>query len=299
MASQAYERLNPVAFGHHAITTGDLDPVYCALSEMPLSEAQRNRWLIAYWCFYHCGFASYASEAEGEDFWKVMLEAGRNETASPAGGRWPRGSERRHFRGKQAEAALQELMARYGSDTCGMVDTILGEPSDEIPFDPIPFKTIADRVKTHRGFGPWIAFKVADMVDRVVRQPVEFNDAAVFMFKDPVKGAGLVARWVALGEPETFDPQDVLVALDEPVTEGDIHVAVTYLQEKLGHLQAPPHADRVINLQEVETVLCKWKSHLRGHYPLYNDIDEILHGLDPKWGRTAADFHQAMPKREN
>lgn len=295
--SRNYPRLGPVAFGNHLITSGDLDPVYCALQDMQMGEAQRDRWLIAYWCFYHCGFASYASEFEGMEFWRVMHEAGENVTTAPDGGRWPRGSERRHFRGAQATTAIEALKQQYGENTSGMVRMIIGEPSDEIVWNPLPFKTVSDRVKMHRNFGPWIAFKVADMVDRVIGRPVNFDDAAVFMFKDPVKGAGLVARWVALGQPKEFDPKQILVTLEDEITTGDIHTATSFLGQQLGHLKAPPLRDRGINLQEIETVLCKWKSHLRGHYPLNNDIDEINHGLDPAWGNTAVAFRKAMPKR--
>ena len=159
------------------------------------------------------------------------------------------------------------------------------------------FHLVAKRVQTHRGFGPWISFKIGDMLERVVGHDIDFDDAAVFMFKDPVKGAGLVSNWIAQGEQTKFDTQLLLGEIDRPVTVEDIGQATKYLYEKLGHLTAPPNAVRTrpVGLQEVETVLCKWKSHLRGHYPLHNDTHEIREGLDPLWGDTAVRFKQAMP----
>ena len=58
--------------------------------------------------------------------------------------------------------------------------------------------------------------------------------------------------------------------------------------------------NRRVNIQEVETILCKWKSHMNGHYPLSNDVDEIQHGLR-EWGKfcqACNDLADVMPSRE-
>lgn len=291
MASQNYERLNPVDFGNQLISSLDLDPVYTALNGMILSNDQRDRWLVAYWCFYHCGFASFASEFEGKDFWRIMNTASENKVAAPDGGRWPRGSERRHFRGAQSARSISSLEKRYGQRPQDMVEAVVPTGSGGTDF-----KEVAKLVQEHQGFGPWISFKVGDMLERVVGHDISFDEASVFMFKDPVKGAGLVSRWIALGEPEQAETAVLLEALDIPVTAGDIETAVEYLTEKFSHHLAPPNTHRVrpVGLQEVETVLCKWKSHLRGHYPLMNDTHEIREGLTPHWGLTAMEFRSAM-----
>ena len=53
-----------------------------------------------------------------------------------------------------------------------------------------------------------------------------------------------------------------------------------------------------MNIQEVETVLCKWKSHMNGHYPLWNDIHDVNTGLEPWAGccSAARAFLAHMPK---
>lgn len=297
MSSRNYKRLDPVGFGHQLITSKDLDPIYVALVRMNFSEEQLARWLVAYWCFYHAGFASWASEfEEGGDFWSSLLEAAANEIEAPPGGRWPRGSERRHFRGEQALKAVRELSDRY-KDPFEMVEYIAGIPNPEAPQ---MFADVSKRAREHRGFGPWISFKIGDMIDRVVGVDVDFDNAAVFMFDDPVKGVLLLNRWIGLGERVNFDPKEVLSVLDEKKTasEDEIQFALGYLTGKLGTLLAPPSNDRRVGLQELETVLCKWKSHLRGHYPLFNDITEIRHGLDG-WGKTAEKFKAEMPAANN
>lgn len=287
MAGRNYDRLSIEVFGRQLITSGDLDPVYIVLHKLDWAPAQVNRWLIAYWCFYHCGFASYASEFEGNRFWDIMAEAAVNETTPPPGeGRWPRGSERRHARGAQGMKMVKYLGQRYGENTDGMVAYIIGhEPR---PTRHIPFSDIAKRVEEHTLFGPWIAFKIADMVDRVLGVPVNFEQAHVFMFKDPVKAALMLwqRKITSGGVTLTVKPRDQNAVIGE---------VVGYLIEEFCDLPAPPMNDRPIGLQEVETVLCKWKSHMNGHYPLNNDIDEINEGLEG-WGQAAADFAAMMPE---
>lgn len=286
MAGRKYNRLAIEFFGRQLITSGDLDPVYIALFNMQqredMNQDQLCRWLVAYWCFYHCGFASYASQYPGDDFWSVMFKAALNEEPSPLGGRWPRSSERRHARGQQGFNMVHNLKHRYGKHPERMVKNLYNDQNSTVP---IPYTTIADRVSTHTLFGPWISFKVCDMIDRVLGINVDFTEAAVFMFKDPVKAALMVWR-KKQDLPDNAEPRD---------SQAAIHMVVEYLSETFKDLSAPPLSDRPIGLQEIETVLCKWKSHMNGHYPLLNDIDEIREGL-VGWGKTAEQFGDAMPK---
>lgn len=279
MAGRKYERLAIEDFGRHLIITGDLDPVYIAVNAID-DTAQRWRWLVAYWCWYHCGVASWASEHEGMDFWKAMLTVAKNETEAPVGGRWPRGHERRHARADAALKMVQHLRERYGEHPEAMVDELRNRAEGGIMF-----KEMAAHVRTHVLFGPWIAFKVCDMLERVCGSPVNFDEAAVFMFKDPMKAAEKLYR----GKIGILD-EKIKIKMDRVV-----HPIVEHLKAEFADLKAPPARDRAIDLQEVETVLCKWKSHMNGHYPLFNDIDEIRAGL-VGWGQTAEIFLAAMPE---
>src|ERR1700750_3037416 len=101
-----YPRLDIAEFGHHLFETGDLDPIYVALNRLNWSQPKLDRWLVAYWCFYHAGFACYAAEHKGIAYWQVLAKAAENEPTCPVGVRWPRGTERRHFRGQLALEAV-------------------------------------------------------------------------------------------------------------------------------------------------------------------------------------------------
>lgn len=294
-----YPRLSIFDFGKILLKSEDLDPVYTALYTMDLrnqiSDNQLHRWLVAYWCFYHCGAASWISEGTGKEFGERLTIAALNLESDPApvGGRWPRGHERRHFRGKNAELALSHLFDRFGSD--GQMATklirYLGETSlsSTIYSARVPFKTVSDRAQTLVGFGPWISWKIADMMERVVNVPVDFNGSDIFMFKDPAEAALLYYQKENPGKelPATKSERTALMQ--------DV---AAFLLGYFRGLPAPPRSDRFVNIQEVETILCKWKSHVKGFYPINNDIHEINQGLEA-WApvsETARRFQAAMPE---
>lgn len=286
MAGRKYERLDIEHFGAHLLATGDLDPIYIALHRQfpDGNENQLSRWLVAYWCFYHAGQACYISEAEGEEFWGRMRACARNDELSPIGERWQRGHERRHFRGEAASKAIRTMMGKYLREPEQLVADIIGVPG--LP-NTIPFKTVTERAQELPLFGPWISFKVADMIDRVVGIKVDFTGDDVFMFKDPTEAAFRLWRLKA-GLAEGAKPREPAKAISQ---------VVSYLTEYFSGFKAPPLEDRPVGLQEVETILCKWKSHQNGHYPLNNDIDEIRNGVQPWKGvsDTAQQFMAVMP----
>lgn len=275
--SRDYPRLGITDFGKHLLDSGDLDPVYIALHKAELPDAQLKRWLLAYWCFYHCGVASYISERGGGSYWDAMIEAASNKEPAPHGGRWERGHERRHFRGAAAVSAVSEM----SSD---QPEGIVKDMIDRAP----SFQAVSAQARLLPLFGPWISFKVCDMLDRVLGVTVDMEQAHVFMFKEPREAALMLWR------QEMRLPANAKPKSEETVLEAVVDELITRFED----YQAPPLYDRAVGLPEVETILCKWKSHLNGHYPDNNDIDEIGRGLKP-WlphSETARVFASCMPR---
>lgn len=247
-ASRPDQFLDPIEFGRILIESEDLDPIYVMLWRAKLPRSQLRKWLIAYWCFYHAGTASVLSETPCKDFFRTMR-------GMVPGTTWPRGTERRHFRGENGIKSVAFLHKHYGTPTNLFHYLIVGEP--------LSLSESMERVERWRGFGPWISFKVADMLERLDLCRIEFRPEDVFsMFESPRKGAKDVAG--RLGGPE-----------------GDRAFLWAYeaLTEELGELRAPPRYERRINIQEVETILCKYHSYLGGHYPPGKDLREIREGL--------------------
>lgn len=265
-------------FGRALLETGDLDPVYTILDRAKLDSDHLRRWCFAYWCCYSVGAASFISDYRGLDYWIWLESMAKNDRPSPIGGRWPRGHERRHFRGDKAVEAVMFYENRWQRpEQVFDKDLLVAYNWDDKP--EVPFAHIREVVMSWPQFGPWIAFKVADMMDRVMRVPVDFSQADVFVFDSPRDAA---VKWFQ----DTYGADLAAVAgmpsvrAAGPVpTETKIRAATTFLSTELSQFKAPPFNDRRLNLQEFETILCKWKSSQSGHYPIGNDIREVRRSL--------------------
>lgn len=283
--------LTLIEFGDALLRTRDLDPVYVAIHEARISGPQLPQLLTAYWCFYHLGAAAYIAEAKTpKEFWSRMMQAATNENPPKPkpGERWPRAAERRHFRGDQAISAVAELSHRYRSAT-DFVSYIYRPADHTIP----SFGSVSARAREHRGFGEWIAFKIADMGERVLGFEINFSNCELGIYKDPRQGAALA--WVTSLAPEqpTANPQSPWTY---PITDDELSLVLTYL---IGHwrvkkTKAPPRGDRLVNVQEIETILCKYKSYYKGHYHVGKDIAEVGHGLEG-WGDLAQQLKEGLP----
>lgn len=241
--------LDIYTFGEQLIKTQDLDPVYVMLYKANLEKVRLYRWLLAYWCFYHSGTASWIADHVPEtNYWKAMeIAAGSKE--------YPRCPERRHFRGANAIKSVAYLKEQG-------IEALFG-PWLVNQSNVYTVASVMEDVQTWVGFGPWIAFKVADMLERLGICKVKFDDGAMFLFDSPQQGADM------LWKSENLD--------DPPDHVGGW--AVKKILAKLGHHKAPPRRERRINCQEAETILCKWKSHTNGHYIIGEDIESLEKSL--------------------
>lgn len=265
--SKAHNIGKLIEFGQQLLHTEDLDPVYVAVEKAGLEYKQVTRLLIAYWCFYHLGMAARLSEMDdGESFWCLMENAASNEvppsTDDLPGERWPRGSERRHFRGPKCVAAVQWLAKRHPNNPEDLITELT------TGFQPYMLADVMDRAQAWPLFGPWISFKIADMLERVVGIKVLFPEDLALIYKEP---------------------RAALDLLTVPAIEANDQLLAHFRKFK-----APPNYKRKCNIQEVETICCKWKSSLGGHYWIGKDIHEIRKGLKG-WGATADKLLKVMP----
>jgi hypothetical protein len=253
-------------FGSKLLETEDLDPVYVTLWKSDLKKAQLDRLILAYSCFYHLGAAAKISEFSGGKFWGVLKEAALNKEL-----KWPRGSERRHFRGKAATDSVKNLADNWG------------KPEDVVEYwwgrgDATSLAEFSLRVREVRNFGPWIAFKLADIGERL-GHPISFEDCNLQIYDEPRKGAALYL----------YNNQD------HKITKEDLSFVIEKLEVKFREFKAPPRYERKVNVQEVESILCKYKSYYNGHYKVGEDILHIRQHL-AGWGSTAALLLKNMPK---
>jgi len=251
-------------FGHKLLFSGDLDPVYIMLTaDININRNLLKRWCLAYWCFYHVGVASDIAMNKSTDYWCAMSDALKG----------PRGTERRHFRGDKAVDALHYLERVYGTPETVVDYLFNGYWDTQEGYETIAYSEVMRRVKVLPQFGPWIGFKIADMGERVLGVPVDFSDCALDMYRDPKKGAALVYTG---DQKAPIHKNELLMVVDAMLTEFSGHTALG-----LG--------SRPVNLQEIETVLCKYKSYHNRHYPPGKDTAECIKMLEGR-GELAEKF---------
>lgn len=257
-------------FGDALIRSGDLDPVYIGLYDAKLPEPQLCRLLLAYLCFYHLGVSAWLSEWEEDNYWDWMDTAATNQVAPPVMGgtcNWPRGTERRHFRGLKCVHSVTWLRNHMFAPEAAIRQ--LAQLTTE--------KQIMAKVGEWPMFGPWVGFKAADLMERVYGSKVSFDPDIGLMYDSPK---------VSLD----------LLTVDSGLITADRSPAAIYhnLMAYFSARKAPPRYDRYCNAQEVETILCKHGSMRSGHYHVGKDIHEVREALQG-WGETAARVLGAMP----
>jgi hypothetical protein len=253
------------AFGDALIRSRDLDPAYCALYGAQLSQAQLFRLLLAYLAYYNLGLAAWLSEHEGDAYWVAMLTAAQNETLSPLGGRWPRGSERRHFRGDKCVNAVGWLQRNYLAPEAP-IRSLLSCKNE---------RHVIARVGKWPMFGAWAGFKLADLLERCVGHPLQFDPNLGLLYAEPRASLEMLAA--ELGQ----SPRAVYENL------------LSYFSAQ----KAPPRDDRPCGAAEIETVLCKHKGARNGHYWVGKDTEEIRRALQG-WGETAANLSRHLPEAD-
>lgn len=245
--------LSAYEFGEQLLDANDLDPVYVVLWEAKLPRPKLQRWLLAYWCFYHSGTASWITDRGITlgGYWIAFRTAADSRS-------YPRCPERRHFRGENARKSVEYLAS-------------VGVPDLFAEFDRAAYEhrlldldDVMEYVQTWVGFGPWIAFKVADMLERLNLCRIRFDAGDAFLFDSPREAAHMLWQ-------ETYDRQPEPGEAETYAVES----LVTHLKSRL----APPRYERGISTQEAETVLCKWKSYRNGRYTIGEDVHSLRQSL--------------------
>jgi hypothetical protein len=248
------KRMTVLEFGNALLDTLDLDPVYVILYKAELGPKLLRRWLLAYSMCYHAGVASKI--ADSEDFWDTVQKF-QDE-------KWPRGRERRHFRGNASQHSINWMRKKFPIP--GLAIKSLEDSGD--------FVTLKKWILGWPLYGPWIAFKMGDLLERVMGVSIEFSIDDLNFYKEPAEGAKIVKpEWV-------------------------LKETVGWLNKQFQHRLAPPSFDRPCGTQEAETILCKMKSYLHGHYPIGIDTRELKHAL-VGWGPLADKLGKCLPFQRN
>lgn len=249
-------------FGEQLLSSNDLDPIYCMLWEAQLPREDLLKWILSYWCHYHSGTACWT--VDQPDFFKALMEVAQSKE-------YPRCMERRHFRGQNAVKSVTDLRKQTVKER---LDPIANGTE-------ILANDLMKYIQQWVGFGPWIAFKAADMIERLGLAKVRFDVNNITLFDSPREGAERM--YLKYGNPEV--KPDNLTSW-----------AVKQILYRFRGLMAPPRFERYLNVQEAETILCKWKSHCNGHYQPGEDIESLKKTLLHYQTPTSAKLLKAYNK---
>jgi hypothetical protein len=153
---------------------------------------------------------------------------------------------------------VADLTKKYRDDPTAMLDHLCSGSLEA--------KAVISRASEHSGFGPWIGFKVADMIDALDIARVEQNDLSVFLYDTPRQ---------SILENLPNLPIDA-----DGSEERQLERAMLWLRDQLKDCRLPHRPSSAPDFFSIETVWCKHRSHRHGHYPIGHDIDEINHGLE-------------------
>lgn len=251
-------------FGRELLRTNDLDPVFIALHDSGMNFRELRRFILAYTCLHHLGGCARLASYNSDAYWTWLQIAAEDQA------NWPRSADRRHWHGDASRVCVRYLRDNYKKPE-HVVDYWLEE---------LTFPAIRKRVTSFPQYGDWAAFKVADLGNRVLGLPVSFEGCELGFYKDPRKGAALVF---------TGD-------MNAKITDGDVGAVVERLQHELRGFKAPPRYERSINVQEVETILCKYKSSVNKSYYLGKDTVDFYEQLGDfkRWGPVAKRMRAAL-----
>ena len=256
------EKLSPEEFGIALIESGDLDPDYIFMvnvrDRLDLSHAEMCEWVLLKSVIYDS-----VSELEHMLFQRPLAQLAY-------------GAERRKFK-PNADKIIAAFRQRV-AHTCGNLESFFFE------WLPRDANHALASLQSIKGFGPWASWKLCDLMDRVLGVPMDFTKVDFRVaYNYPLRGVLLLA-----GQDE-----GKLGWLST-----NYRTALKLAIGKLGEaqlLQAPPQRDRLVNIQEFETVFCKYHSYWHGHYFPGKDIKHLRERIHASDYREIQDLLPCAP----
>lgn len=212
-------------FANQMFKLEDADPGYMLLRRAELPLAQKLRYVLAWCTFYNPGLAARASDFQGAKFYEFLRYVYPHAK---------RASERRHFRGQAGLKALAQWQSLYPKPEA-MIEACFASS----------YLQVRKNMSHMAQMGDYFYWKLADIQDTVMGEPVDFAGCEKYMPKVPKQGADMI------GDMENTFELEAIMAI------------VTKHIEKMAY---PVKEGRTLALQEAETVCCVFKQHVVGDY---------------------------------
>lgn len=127
-------------------------------------------------------------------------------------------------------------------------------------------------LKEFPGMGDWASWKFCDLLERVADVEIDFSKVDFREAYDfPLRGLCRVN-----GQTDDFV---ATLKKNDDLYHHYIYNAQHILGTDVMELEPPPKKGRTVNIQEIETCLCKYHSYLSGHYTIGKDTLHLYHRL--------------------
>jgi|11_taG_2_1085331.scaffolds.fasta_scaffold02966_8 hypothetical protein len=221
-------------FSKSLLITGDIDPDYILIREKS-KELGFNKKQVFNWILHKLVIYDSYSELE------VITKQKKIEDVKY-------GNERRKSKNKAREY-LNNIQKAF-------MDV------DVERFFSMNGNKIFNKIKTINGFGSWSAWKFMDLIDccygiKVDFDSIDFRKAYTF----PLKGLLLVNNL----------PEDLKILNDTKTYKRLLENAYSILKD-LKNCDTPHNGGKGLRLNELETLLCKYHSHMHNKYQSGQDI---------------------------
>ncbi len=236
-------------FSNAMLVTGDIDPVYPVLIHLTREMDKEDAlWLsFLYVAWYNLPVGATAFD----------LGSPSPELLPQIDWSWPTGIERRANRGGKVVFHIESYLKQvkeHGSQwqyyTAG-----LNMEAKSLAHRQDNWRIVNQRLQTIHLNGRWAAYKHCEIIRRVHGLPMEAPDMGNAFSSGPRQGLALF-----YGEVEGNSP-DAIALLDR---QGEDLIG---RMDKWGV---------TVDIEELETLMCNWKSLVNGKYYIGHDIDELL-----------------------
>jgi len=233
-------------FSAALIRSGDLDPDYLIMKAYA-EENNLPRPILLTWIIYKVFIYDTASEI------KVLFH---NASISKV----KHGAERRKNK-NNTEQQLSDFLIE-----CDLPGEFLNEGHS------LHYRDFKKHVTQFPGIGSWAAWKYGDLLERVAGCKLDFTVDFREAYDFPLKGLARV-------NGATKESEDYLVSLLKGPESSTMYLL--YMNNAIKQLgpvwsYEAPGGGRALNLQELETCLCKYHSYLNGHYKLGQDTAHVI-----------------------
>lgn len=251
-------------FSRVLITSGDLDPDYIFINNVceknGWSEETKAKWIAVKSVIYN-SIGELEFLLHGKTFEEVDYGAERRKHKRNAEFFW-----QALYQNAKAHQGFYSMFSKVHPDA----------------------NVALKQLQKFQGIGPWAAWKILDLLNCCLGFKFNFKNVDFRLaYEYPIRGMLLVA-----GEDEQKHRRVSNSLYRNSMAEVMRQLEVGGVTKEL----APPQYVRPINMQEIETCLCKYHSYYHSHYKAGEDIERLHMRIEKSPYPDIRELQPCLPK---